>query len=186
MFHCHDPKQLEERIKQLYSQIQSSRYSNYPYPPSSSGNNNNSSSGSDEERPMKFKQQSYSHNHVKMGNLKSLTPHWGVRAPYHTNVSPAVIHPDVKFKELPFYSIIDNIIRPTALGKVFAHDIMCSNYINCMGNIFVYIEIFTLSVITHICTIMGNILYMELVGLHCLSWLYAGMSEEIIVLCCML
>ena len=31
----------------------------------------------------------------------------------------AVIHPDVKFKELPFYSIIDNIVRPTALGKYF-------------------------------------------------------------------
>lgn len=125
MFHCHDPKQLEERIKQLYSQIQSSRYSNYPYPPPSSSSNNNNGSGSDEERPLKLKQQhAYNHTHVKMGNLKTLTPHWGLRAPYHTNATPAVIHPDVRFKELPFYSVIDNIIRPTALGRVYVHDIM--------------------------------------------------------------
>ena len=53
-----------------------------------------------------------------MGNMKALTPHWGVRAPYHHGGAPsAVIHPDVKFKELPFYTIIDNIIRPTALGE---------------------------------------------------------------------
>ena len=67
---------------------------------------------------MKLKQQPYSHSHVKMGNLKTLTPHWGVRAPYHSSATPAVIHPDVRFKELPFYSVIDNIIRPTALGTV--------------------------------------------------------------------
>ena len=67
---------------------------------------------------MKLKQQPFHHGHVKMGNLKTLTPHWGVRAPYHASGTSAVIHPDVKFKELPFYSIIDNIIRPTALGRV--------------------------------------------------------------------
>lgn len=123
MFHCHDPKQLEERIKQLYSQIQSSRYSNYPYPPPSSSSNHNNGAGSDEERPMKLKQQAYSHGHVKMGNLKSLTPTWGVRAPYHASGTSAVIHPDVKFKELPFYSVIDNIIRPTALGRVTSYGV---------------------------------------------------------------
>jgi len=64
----------------------------------------------------------YSHGHVKMGSLKTLAPHWGVRAPYHTGATPAVIHPDVRFKELPFYSVIDNIIRPTALGKVIVTD----------------------------------------------------------------
>ena len=67
---------------------------------------------------MKLKQQPCSHSHVKIQNLKTLTPHWGVRAPYHSGGTPAVIHPDVKFKELPFYSVIDNIIRPTALGTV--------------------------------------------------------------------
>lgn len=112
MFQCHDPKQLEERIKQLYSQIQSSRYSNYSYPPPPP-----SSSNSDDERTLKVKSHYAHHGHAKMANLKALTPTWGMREqPYPSGATP-VIHPDVKFKELPFYSIIDNILRPTALGR---------------------------------------------------------------------
>ena len=88
---------------------------------------------------MKLKQQPYSYNHVKMGNLKAITPHWGVRAPYHSGATPAVIHPDVRFKELPFYSVIDNIIRPTALGRVlvdgktFLFILKISPYSSCVA-----------------------------------------------------
>ena len=120
MFRCQDHKQLEERIKHLYSQIQSSRYNSYPYLPvssSSSSNNNSSNSSGEDETSIKLKL-----NHCKMGNIKGLTPHWGVRAPYHHGgTHSAVIHPDVKFKELPFYTIVDNIIRPTALGEKYVH-----------------------------------------------------------------
>ncbi|XP_065912432.1 E3 SUMO-protein ligase PIAS2-like isoform X2 [Dysidea avara] len=114
MFRCQDHKQLEERIKHLYSQIQSSRYNSYPYLPvsSSSSSNNNSSNSSEDETSIKFKL----HHSKIQGSMKGLTPHWGVRAPYHHGgAHSAVIHPDVKFKELAFYTVVDNIIRPTAL-----------------------------------------------------------------------
>ena len=53
-------------------------------------------------------------------------------APHHMNLSspirahPYIVHPDVKFKEQPFFVKMDTIIRPTALGVCVCEAQLCS------------------------------------------------------------